>query len=403
MISKKINFHFYNTLCSRKTYDFLFKKHNVTSGNAAQKFFNLLAEGLSHDSNACVFVNSILPVNPSEQKRIFWVLPKERVNKIDYKYIPIINLPFLNNLWCSTYVFFQVLFKKRSYDFEDIIILDFLRFSLNFPIVLACKFRKFKTLVIATDLPGEGILQEDFKTKIRNLFIFSLSYDFYVCLTKDLNKEINRKNKPALIIEGFANIEQQEKENLLSNKFKNRIIIYAGGLYEKYGIKILINAFSLTKASNLRLWFYGVGPFKDQIIEYSKIDHRIDYKGVVSNSDLMEILPKATLLINPRPTNEIYTKFSFPSKNIEYMSIGTPLITTKLKGIPNDHFPHIYIIEEESILGIYNSLTYVLEKSNDELHQFGLRCKEFTLKEKNNIVQTKKIIDMLKNEFLKNN
>jgi hypothetical protein len=77
------------------------------------------------------------------------------------------------------------------------------------------------------------------------------------------------------------------------------------------------------------------------------------------------------------------------------MSVGTPLLTTKLPGIPKDHLPFIYLIEDESEIGIYNALIMVLNKSKDELHQFGFNCKDFTLKQKNNIVQTKKIIQMI--------
>jgi hypothetical protein len=74
MINNKLNFHFYNTLCSKKTFDVLFKKHNVTSSNAAQNFFGLIAEGLKDNPDTKVYVNSDLPVNHTEQKKIFWKL-----------------------------------------------------------------------------------------------------------------------------------------------------------------------------------------------------------------------------------------------------------------------------------------------------------------------------------------
>ena len=44
-------------------------------------------------------------------------------------------------------------------------ILDFLRFSINFPAFLACKLRGIKTVVIVTDLPGEDVLKKNFKSK----------------------------------------------------------------------------------------------------------------------------------------------------------------------------------------------------------------------------------------------
>ena len=95
MINNKLNFHFYNTLCSKKTFDVLFKKHNVTSGNAAQNFFGLIAEGLKDNPDTKVYVNSVLPVNHTEQKKIFWKLSSELENNIYYNYSIICKYKFI--------------------------------------------------------------------------------------------------------------------------------------------------------------------------------------------------------------------------------------------------------------------------------------------------------------------
>jgi glycosyltransferase involved in cell wall biosynthesis len=395
MTKNKLNFHFYNTLCSKKTHDVLFKQHNVTSGNAAQNFFGLIAEGLKDEMDSNVFVNSVLPINHTEQKKIFWKLSSEKENNIYYGYVPLINLPILKNFFSSVYIFIQILFKRYSSKSKDIIIVDFLRFSVNLSVVLACKLRGIKTLVIVTDLPGEDVLKKTLKAKIRNLFIFSISYDFYVCVTAELNSAVNKKNRPFLIIESFANVKFKELVNTVTEKYNERVIVYAGGLHERYGIKILIEGFKMIQDPRLRLWLFGVGPYIDEIEKCSKTDVRVEYKGVIPSEELIHILRKATLLVNPRPSHENYTKYSFPSKNLEYMSVGTPLVTTKLPGIPKDHYPYIYFIEDETETGIYTALKTILEKSDEELHQFGSLCKYFTLNEKNNIIQTKKIVEMI--------
>ena len=396
MQHKKLNFHFYNTLCSKSTHSMLFKHHDVTSGNAAQTFFGLIADGLNQNPLSRVYVNSILPVNYLEQKKRFWNLKSDEENDIRYNYVPIINLPFFKNLLSSIYIFFEILFKKFSSEEKNIMILDFLRFSINFPVVLACKLRGIKTLVVVTDLPGEDVFHKTLKVKIRNLFIFLLSFDFYVCVTEELNIIVNKKKRPFLIIECFANIKFETLNNLLKNKFQERTLIYAGSLYERYGLKHLIEGFMMIKDNDVRLCFFGVGPFSQEIENYSKIDNRIQYKGVIPNNELIKILTKASILINPRPSHENYTKYSFPSKNMEFMSVGTPLLTSKLPGIPKDHFPFIYLIEEESSLGIYKAICLLLKKTQKELHEFGLRSKDYTLKEKNNLVQCAKIINLIK-------
>lgn len=105
---------------------------------------------------------------------------------------------------------------------------------------------------------------------------------------------------------------------------------------------------------------------------------------------------KATLLINPRPTTEAYTKYSFPSKNMEYMVSGTPVLTTKLPGMPAEYNEYVYLVDEETVDGQSQTLTTVLLKSPEELHDFGARAREYVLREKNNVRQAGKIIEMIK-------
>ena len=121
--------------------------------------------------------------------------------------------------------------------------------------------------------------------------------------------------------------------------------------------------------------------------------------GVAPNSDIVKAELKATLLVNPRPTNEEYTKYSFPSKNMEYMASGTPVLTTELPGMPEDHKPYVFFIKDETADGIAETLRNVLEKTPEQLHSFGLSAKDFILKEKNNISQAKKVLDFIDKSF----
>ena len=80
---------------------------------------------------------------------------------------------------------------------------------------------------------------------------------------------------------------------------------------------------------------------------------------------------------------------------MEYMASGTPVLTTKLPGMPNDHLPYVYLIDDESADGIAKVLEELLSKSKAELHAKGKEAKEFILREKNNIKQAKKLLDMI--------
>lgn len=88
-------------------------------------------------------------------------------------------------------------------------------------------------------------------------------------------------------------------------------------------------------------WF-GDGTAAEQVKARAAGNPRIRYFGVVPHSQILAYERRASLLVNLRPTQETYTEYSFPSKTIEYMLSGTPLLTTRLKGIPDAYFDYVF-------------------------------------------------------------
>ena len=125
------------------------------------------------------------------------------------------------------------------------------------------------------------------------------------------------------------------------------------------------------------------------------MNKRIIYKGVASNEDVVEAELKASLLVNPRPSREEFTRYSFPSKNVEYMVSGTPLLTTPLSGMPVEYY--VYLFAEETIEGYKATLETVLNLSSVELSDKGKKARNFILTKKNNVVQAGRIIDFMNN------
>jgi glycosyltransferase involved in cell wall biosynthesis len=124
-------------------------------------------------------------------------------------------------------------------------------------------------------------------------------------------------------------------------------------------------------------------------------DPRIQFRGRVPNDEVLRAEAEADLLVNPRPTGDEYTRFSFPSKNLEYMASGTPLLTTRLAGIPDDHFPHLYIIDDDSVEGIRSALREVLGRSPAERARKAAAAREYALKEKSNVRAAGRLIAFL--------
>lgn len=207
---------------------------------------------------------------------------------------------------------------------------------------------------------------------------------------------INRNKRPYIVIEGMTYINNSVEP--FSNMVENNVVVYAGGLYEQFGIIKLIEAASLVMVSGFELHLYGEGLCIEAIKKMSLRKQNIKYMGVVDLNKIMVVEKTAKLLINPRPTTESFTNYSFPSKTIEYMSNARPVLTTRLAGIPKSYFKYLYTIEDETVEGIAKAIEFCLSKPKEELDQMGMRAFNYVKNEKNNIIQSLKIMKLLNNK-----
>ncbi len=381
--------------------EYIFATSDVKPGLSAQKFHQLLAEGLAlHKDDCCVQTLSAIPITPASHKRRFWWLPLETVDGIKYTYIPTINLPIIKNLFVFIAAFYKAIFwilcGGRKGKFA---VCDILNVAVTAAALLACKLTGAKAVAIVTDLPGlmvGGIQHGGWKSGLYNMITSDLmfNYDGYILLTEQMNKVVNIRNKPYLIMEGLVDVNMAASDNRLENKAPEKIVIYAGGIYEKYGVKKLIDAFMRLKGDNLRLHIYGDGEMAKDMPEYMKQDKRVVYFGVVPNKEVVKKQLQATLLVNPRSSTEEFTKYSFPSKNMEYMASGTPILTTPLPGMPKEYYPFVYVFDDESVDGFEKTLRILLSKPKEELHEFGRQAKQFVLTYKDNRMQADRLLSL---------
>ena len=109
----------------------------------------------------------------------------------------------------------------------------------------------------------------------------------------------------------------------------------------------------------------------------------------------MEWQKQATVLVNPRQNNEEFTKYSFPSKTMEYLSSGIPVVAYKLDGIPDEYDAYIQYVEDDSIESLKKKLIEVCELSDEERQSLGSAGRAFVLTEKNSTIQVKKIVMLI--------
>ena len=399
-----MNILFVSSLTSKRTIAELSAHYKKNLGFAVQKFNRLIVHGLI-ENQVTVQTLTGLPISRNRSNKLWWNAASEIENGINFKYIPFINYPGFRHICLFFYSFFYTLFWGLKGKKDKCIVCDVLNISICLGSLLASKLIGLKSVGVMTDMPGLMVTKDNDAKRGFNIIStinksYLTSFSYYVFLTEQMNVAINKKHRPYIIMEGLVDESMEgmiaEKSEQKNNK--KRILLYAGGLYARYGLKMLVDAFMQIKDEDLQLSLYGNGPFVEELKNYYCLqDSRIVYHGIVPNEQVVKAELDATLLINPRPTTEEFTQYSFPSKNMEYMVSGTPVLTTKLPGMPEEYYPYIYLLEDETVEGFAKSLRTCLFLPKEELIEKGKRAKRFVLENKNSISQTERIINLIKN------
>lgn len=387
-----------SSLSSERIIGHIHRHAGINPGFAVQKFSRLLVKGFLANG-ADIKTLSAIPISSQHSTKRVWTEKQEVEEGIEYNYIPFINLPILRQICLSVYTFFYVLFWGVKDRKNRAIVCDVLNISICMSAVYAAKLIGMKRVGVVTDMPGLMVGQS--RPSFKMNFIVSInksylsSFSHYVLLTEQMNAVVNPHNRPHIVMEGLADIEQFSVSPQ-TGKYLPQVIMYAGGLHEQYGLKMLVEAFSQIDNPEWSMVIYGNGPFVEELKTYCKTDSRIIYKGVAPNHEVVEAEHMATLLVNPRPTHQEFTKYSFPSKNIEYMATGTPLLTTRLPGMPQEYNDYVYLFDDETVEGYRNKLNEIFALSPDELSQKGSRAREFIHSRKNNVLRACSILEFLK-------
>lgn len=217
--------------------------------------------------------------------------------------------------------------------------------------------------------------------------------DKFILLTQPMIEKIPEAVDKYIVVEGISTYKERieiQKEN----KFFD--ILYTGTLEKFSGIEQLVEGFmKLDNHHKVRLIICGTGYLSGKIRELGKIDSRIVFRGLLTREQVIELQKKATLLINPRRPDDEITKYSFPSKTMEYLSSGTPMIGYKLKGIPSEYYNYYYTIEDSSDDTLVKTLEYVLSLPSSELKSKADMAFDFVMNNKTANIQVKKIIDFI--------
>lgn len=290
----------------------------------------------------------------------------------------------------------QFLVNKKAVD--AIVIYGMFPYFLKLASYIKEKIPNVKICMIVPDLPHlMGGNNDKLHVKLYNYYIKSIvnknikNVDAFIFLSKHMEGYL-KAHKPFDIIEGVYNTQEKDIKEI---KEITPTIFYSGTLVIRYGIEKLLQAFSLLEDPNVNLWICGAGDGEGKVKEYAKKDSRIVFKGQLDREEILKLQRRATVLINPRDAKENFTMYSFPSKTIEYLSSGTPTILYKLEGIPDEYYNYSIICEEDGAEGLKDTIAKALKMPEYLKNEIGEKAKNFIFREKNETVQSFKIINLL--------
>ena len=390
-----------SSVCSQSRFDRLVESGRIVSQFQNQKFHHLLLTGLIESENHNIQVISFCP--QARSSKVIYHFEEDEENGIHYSYPGYIDRPLINPIsrFFST---LKCIRKKITRD--SFIVCNIMNFDECLAALLYRFFHKqTKICAIVADVPGltsgaNNLNSSKWKFKLSRMALSLLvrankRYDGYLFLTEAMNDVVNLNHKPYVVVEGLTDLKMKNVHNDIVQKYKTPTILYAGGLHREYGIEWLVDAFQKVDNPNVELHIYGYGNFAKELTDRTKADNRIKYFGTKSNKEIVEEQMRVHLLVNPRPTNEEFVKYSFPSKVMECMVSGTPLLTTCLPGMPKEYYPYVYLIEEETTEQLHKALSNLLQLPLEELHRKGTAAKQFVLENKNYKIQAEKLVKLI--------
>jgi len=261
------------------------------------------------------------------------------------------------------------------------------------------RFPDLKAAVIVTDLPNEmGLstgrkgLMKRIEAKMGNKSLSLLqTMDGFILLTSHMADALQVQNKPYEVIEGLILAKQNMPLNAQpSNK---PVFLYTGTLEAELGIPEMLSAFE--EMPEYDLWICGHGTMKNEVEEYASRCSNIQFYGFVPQKKALTMQASATALLNPRQPNGLFTKYSFPSKTLEYMRSGKPVLCCKLEGIPAEYDSYLCYMDKGKT-GIIQAVRKLMDLSPERRNDIGSAAQNYVMQHKNPKDQCKKLLSLLR-------
>lgn len=396
---------YFGSVCAQDVFDETVKKSKTKPSASAQNFELAFIKGLSSLNGVITTVVSAESIStfPGGNRLFLRKRIDPLTDQCAANIVPAVNLPGIKqfNHAHGAGKLLKKWLKANSDCTDKCVVVYGLYPAVAKKLQKLCKKYGCKISIIVADVPSTMFTYTPPKSFIKKLFsgvyrrsAISLQdkFDSYIYLTEAMAEKV-APDKPYTVIETIVDPTLFD-ETIADQKAYPPAIMYAGALYQKYGVGLILDSFEQIN-SECELWLFGSGDLEEEIKKRAKLNPKIKFYGRRSHNEILKKEIEATLLLNIRNAKDEYTKFSFPSKMIEYMLSGTPVFTTMLDGIPKEYYSYCYSTISQDKYEIAVQIDKILNTEASEIVAMGNKAKYFVLEQKNNSTQAKKIFAFL--------
>ena len=172
------------------------------------------------------------------------------------------------------------------------------------------------------------------------------------------------------------------------------IVMFAGAMTRWAGVTFLVQSFKEIKSNNVELWLCGPG--SNRYVDFAvREDPPIKFLGLLDERRLQEISHQATVFINPRPSSLSDNRSNFPSKVLEYLSYGKPVISTWTEGLSPDYADVLIVLKNETTRCLAETIERVLSWSETERRENAKKAFVYLDTHKRWAIQAEKLSEWL--------
>ena len=337
---------------------------------------------------------------PSFPKGPLWV--KSSTDTTDkgqlIHFLPTLNLLFVKNIVWGIYAYKYMRKWARKHKDER---RDVLVYNIYLPIISAlyraAKNTRSKLYAILYDL---GVPPAHLNLGRLKMFGYrqfeKLAYKYIPLLDGRIviNEKIIDEYAPgmdSILIDGGINDDVVNKLFPLA-KTDGKTITYvlAGMLWEQNGTGLILETLKDRPDLDVKVIFAGKGNAVDEILDAARYDSRIEYMGMLNMNELFKVYEKSDVLLNLRIEEE--NDMHFPSKLLEYMSIGKWVISTPVAHAERDYGEFLDFLYEMTPDALALKMEYIARMPKELLLERGKRTRAFMLDNRTWNKRTQEII-----------